>query len=120
MQRNLKQFLDLIPRMPLKSCSVEFTYDRIQAFTRPKYSTVEFHFIEELEEYLALTFAKDEVTILSLKFDFDSAEKIFICLDILMGKLYMRNSAVMLSLEKLSSANLIGKGKLIEEVLIEF
>jgi hypothetical protein len=118
MQRALKHFLDLVPRESLERCSVEFTYDKIQAWTRPKYSTQEFLVIEDLEEHLALTFAKDEVTILSLKFEY--TEQRFLSLDLLMNHLYLRNSATLISLEKLSSVNLIGKGKLIDEILVKF
>jgi hypothetical protein len=118
MQRALKHFLDLVPRQSLERCSVEFTYDKIQAWTRPKYSTQEFQAIEDLEEHLALTFAKDEVTILSLKFEY--TEQRFLSLDLLMNHLYLRNSATLISLEKLSSVNLIGEGKLIDEILVEF
>jgi hypothetical protein len=118
MQRNLKHFLDLLPPESLERCSVEFTYDKLQRLTRPKYSTQQFQTINDLEEHLALTFAKDEVTILSLQFEY--TEQKFLRLDLLMNNLYMRNSATLVSLEKLLSVNLIGKGKLIDEILVKF
>jgi hypothetical protein len=74
--------------------------------------------VEELEEFLALTFAEEEVSILTLKFEYN--ENLLLTLDVLMGHLYMRNSATLISLEKLSSDNLIGPGKLIQKILVEF
>jgi hypothetical protein len=118
MQRSLKQFLDLVPLEGLKGCSVDFTRDQIPRFSRPKYTTQSFLTVEELEEFLALTFAEEEVSILTLKFQY--CEDVFLELDVLMGNLYLRNSATLMSLEKLSSANQIGKGKLIEKILVEF
>ncbi len=118
MQRSLKQFLDQVPLEGLNGCSVDFTRDKIPAFSRPKYSTHLCQSIDKLEEFLALTFAKEEVSILTLKFEY--GENVFLSLDVLMGHLYLRNNATLISLEKLSSANLIGHGKLIEEILVEF
>ncbi len=118
MQRSLKQFLDLVPLEGLKGCSVDFTRDNIPAFSRPKYSTHLCLNIDELEEFLALTFAKEAVSILTLKFQY--SENVFLTLDVMMGHLHLQNSATLISLEKLSTANLIGNGKLIEEILVEF
>jgi hypothetical protein len=118
MPSTLKQFLDLVPLEGLKGCLVDFTRDNIAAFSRPKYSSHVCLSIDELEEFLALTFAKEEISILTLKFMY--CENIYLTLDVMMGNLYLRNNATLISLEKLSAANLIGKGKLIEQVVVEF
>ena len=118
MQRSLKQFLDQVRLDSLTGCSVDFTRDKIEAFTRPKYSSRMFQSLEDLEEFLAITFAKEKVSILDLNFEY--GENHLLRLDVLMGHLYQKNSATLISLEKLSSADLIGKGKLIEQVLVEF
>ncbi len=97
---------------------MDFTRDQIPRFSRPKYNRYLCLTVEELEEFLALTFAKEEVSILTLNFQY--SENLLLTLDVLMGHLYMRNSATLISLEKLSNANLIGHGKLIEEILVEF
>jgi hypothetical protein len=77
-----------------------------------------FNTVDAVEEHLALLFAEDTSTILSVNFYYE--KNIRLSLDLLTGRLYLQNSIDLISLEKLSAANLIGKGKLIEEILMEF
>ncbi len=114
----LKQFLNLVPLEGLQGCSVDYTRDNIPVFEQPKYSSHLCLNIDELEEFLALSFAKEEISILTLKFVY--GENMYLTLDVMMGHLYLRNNATLISLEKLSAANLIGRGKLIEELFIDF
>jgi hypothetical protein len=90
----------------------------IQLYTKPRHTTSTCQSIEDLEENLALLFAKDNSTLLSLTFNYEKDQRL--CLDILTGHLYERNSVSLVPLEALQKFDLIGKEKLIEEILIEF
>jgi hypothetical protein len=118
MPQDLKLFLDLVPNDKLQSCSVELTDEMIRSWSKPHRTLLRFQNLEELEEYLALAIKEDKMNLLSMSFLYTANQRLE--LDVLMGHLYLRNNPVLISIEKLSKSNLIGLGKLIEEVVIEF
>ena len=119
MQDDLKVFLDLICRENLQSCSIEITDERVfLTWAKPKHTTLTFQNIKDLEEHLSLTSSSDDTQPLSMTFFYKQNQRIY--LDILMGHLYELNNVSLVALEKLSRANLIGKGKLIEEIKMDF
>ena len=119
MTRDLKIFLDNISKENLRSCSIETTLKSIidEPLVLTHYTTM-FNNMNDVEEYLALLSTKYKSVLLSITFNYEKNQRL--CLDTLTGHLYQDNTVNLISLEKLSAANLIGKGKLIEEIQMTF
>jgi hypothetical protein len=119
MTRDLKIFLDNISKENLRSCSIETTLKSIidEPLVLTHYTTM-FNNMNDVEEYLALLSTKYKSVLLSITFNYEKNQRL--SLDTLTGHLYQENTVNLISLEKLSAANLIGKGKLIEEIQMTF
>jgi len=119
MTRDLKIFLDNISKENLRSCSIETTLKSIidEPLVLTHYTTM-FNNMNDVEEYLALLSTKYKSVLLSITFNYEKNQRL--SLDTLTGHLYQENTVNLISLEKLSAANLIGKGKLIEKIQITF
>lgn len=114
---DLLNFLDLVPEENLVHCGVELKLEHFQALHAPAIETREFQTVESLYQYVDFALEND-YSLLSVYFDYPGGKSI--SMDILMGKLSLKNSVNLVSLDQLNEHNLVGSQRFIEEIRMEF
>lgn len=117
MVNQLAKFLSLVRQESLISCELEFTYDIVDSWYRPRAQKREFLTYDAFMSFLVFLQSQDH-TLLSIGFVYPDNQRI--SLDLLMAKLYFLNSATLMSMEQLHGAELVGDNKMIDEILMEF
>lgn len=117
MGNDLLNFLSLVLRENLLSCELEITRDRIDDWARPTTQIQRFDDFETFYDFICFTLEQD-YTLLSARLNYDEGKQVY--LDILMGKLLLKNSVNLISLDQLNDRGLLGNQRFVEQIQMEF
>lgn len=117
MVNNLLNFLNLVRRNSLASCELELTRDRLDAWARPTTQIQRFDSFDNFYDFILFTLEQD-YTLLSARLLYENSVELH--MDILMGKLLLKNSVNVVSLDELNEHGLVGPQHFIEHIQMEF